>query len=87
MKNTLKRFWFVFELLGRPNALNIGCGVSAYDYDDATNILRERVFVGQQLPSIRSFVEDVDVSTLDPRHVVPNVGSVTTRGVWFPQGY
>ena len=33
---------------------------------------------------IRRFSEDVDLTTLDPNHVLPNIGNVTRRGVWFP---
>jgi hypothetical protein len=29
----------------------------------------------------------VDVSSLDPGHVPPNVGPPHVRGVWFPSGY
>jgi hypothetical protein len=27
------------------------------------------------------------VSILDQKHVLPNVGMVNVRGIWFPQGY
>jgi hypothetical protein len=84
---TLKRYWFSFENLGKPSALNLGCGVTAYGYDDAINLLRERVFAGKELPRIVGCNEDLDVSTLDQKHVLPNIGLVTVRGIWFPQGY
>ena len=84
---SLRRFWFVFEHLGTPTPLNLGCGVTAFDYDDAVNILRKRVFVGMNLPGILECIENIDVSTLDRKHVLPNLGLVTARGVWFPQGY
>jgi len=67
-------------------ALNMGCGVTAYDYDDAINLLRESVFGGNE-PTVIDFKEDVDVSKLDQNHVAPNMGSVVVRGVWFPLGY
>jgi hypothetical protein len=38
------------------------------------------------MPKIIEIQEDVDVSKLDPKHVVPNIGSVTIRGIWFPMG-
>jgi hypothetical protein len=84
---SLRRYWFKFGPLKTPSALNIGCGITAYDYDDAINVLREQVFASQPLPSIASFVEDVDVSTLDQKHVLPNLGQVVKRGVWFPLGF
>lgn len=39
----LKRFWFEFEHFNYPTVFDIGCGVTAYDYDDAVNILKERM--------------------------------------------
>lgn len=32
-------------------------------------------------------IEDVDVSTLDPEHVLPNTGVPAARGIWFPLGH
>jgi hypothetical protein len=83
----LKRFWFEFEPFGHPTALNIGCGVTARDYDDAVNILREHVFTGQPFPKVLRVLPDVDVRGLDKDHVIPNMGVVTQRGVWFPLGF
>jgi hypothetical protein len=37
--------------------------------------------------TVRDSVEDVDVSTLDRGHVLPNMGSVLVREVGFPFGY
>ena len=83
----LHRFWFEFEKQPWLKALNLGCGVTAYDYDDALQLLREKVFVDNDLPKILSCAIDVDVTSLDPGHVLPNVGLVIRRGVWFPLGY
>jgi hypothetical protein len=84
---SLKRYWFRFETFGKPTSLNLGCGVTAYDYEDAVNLLHDRVFARKDLPGIIECSENVDVSTLDQKHVLPNIGLVTVRGVWFPQGY
>ena len=86
MEPLLRRYWFKFEPLGKPTPLNLGCGITAYSLDDAVLLLRERVFRDQPLPRIAQTIVDVDVSTLDPGHVIPNMGLVTTRGVWFPLG-
>lgn len=83
----LRRFWFRFAGLSRPSALTLGCGVTAHDQEDALKVLRERVFAQGSFPAILECLEDVDVSTLDERHVLPNLGDVTARGIWFPQGY
>jgi hypothetical protein len=81
----LRRFWFSFEGLPSFSILRVGCGVTAYTYDDAVQILKDRVFEQQSLPAC-SVVEDIDVGALDER-IRPNMGVVTQRGVWFPLGY
>jgi hypothetical protein len=86
MKN-LHRFWFNFQNPPQFSPLGFGCGITAHSYEDATSILASTVFAGGTVPIIKSVIEDVDVQMLDPSHVVPNMGSVVTRGVWFPLGY
>jgi len=29
-------------------------------------------------------IENIDIRLLDQEHVVPNIGMVTFRGIWFP---
>jgi hypothetical protein len=82
----LTRYWFTFERLATPTALNLGCGVTAYSLADAQGLLHERVFASTAMPRIVQTVEDVDISTLDQKHVAPNIGLVTVRGIWFPAG-
>lgn len=86
----MHRYWFRFQLgINDPHPPGVlaGCGVTAFGYDDAIKILRDEVFAGQELPGIRQQIEDIDVSTLDPDHVLPNMGSPDIRGIWFPKGY
>ena len=82
----LRRYWFKFENLTQSGELNIGCGVSAYDYEDAINLLGQRIF-GANIPPIVQCIEDVVLSTLETSHVHPNLALVNMRGIWFPQGY
>jgi hypothetical protein len=49
--------------------------VTAYDYDDAMDMLRQRVFNGAE-PSVADVIVDVDVSTLDKATFCPT---------WVPQ--
>jgi len=86
----LRRFWFTFNLCfgdPHPPGTLIGCGVTAFDQEDAIEILNQQVFVSSPCPAIKALIADVDVSTLDPGHVTPNMGDPTRRGVWFPLGY
>ena len=85
--NMLRRYWFKFQQMPTPTVLNIGCGVTAYDYDDAMNLLRTTAFAGKTMPKVVEVVEDVDVSKLDQKHVIPNMGVVPARGIWFPKGF
>jgi len=83
----MKRFWIRFKSIPQYSSLRLGCGVTAYDYDDAVSILRDTVFRNKELPLVDTVVEDIDVSTLDQKHVVPNMEPVIWRGVWFPKGF
>jgi hypothetical protein len=83
----MRRFWFRFSEIKPYNPLRLGCGVTAYDYNDALEILARTVFAGQEMPNIESVSQDVDVTTLDQKHVVPNMEPPVWRGVWFPKGY
>jgi hypothetical protein len=83
----LRRYWFTFDIDIRkphPSGVLLGCGVTASDREDAEKILRERVFIAEPVPRIKSVIEDIDISTLDPGHVLPNMSDPTPRGVWFP---
>ena len=84
------RFWFEFDITmddNPPPGTLVGCGVSAYDRDDALDQLKTKVFVDQPIPNIRREMVDVDVSELDQNHVLPNMGLVAKRGIWFPLGF
>ena len=42
-----KRFWFEFDLkMGSdyPMSIGYGCGVTAFDYQDAINIIKDKVY-------------------------------------------
>jgi hypothetical protein len=85
----LHRYWFKFDLkIGDPHPVGVlpGCGVTARDREDAIKLLKERVFTQHPFPNIVSVQEDVDVSSLDSKHVRPNMENPVVRGVWFPRG-
>jgi hypothetical protein len=88
VRSYLSRFWFEFEgdMHSLPPGTVLGCGVTALDREDALSILASRVFKGSLAP-IRSETSDVDVSTLDAGHILPNMDDPTLRGVWFPRGF
>jgi hypothetical protein len=91
MIDGLTRFWIELDWLAegrRPAAgTRIGIGVTATDRRDALRLVAHRVFGDGPLPPIKEIREGVDVSSLDPRYVLPNMGPPHVRGVWFPLGY
>lgn len=86
-KQFLSRFWFRFKKADTSDPLNLGCGVTAYNYEDALSLLKANVFRDKGFPEILECLENVNLDTLDQKHVLPNIGIVTVRGIWFPQGY
>ncbi len=87
---TAIRFWLQFDDAGDvhlPSDVRIGCGVTAFGYEDALSLVQQRVFGGRDLPIVTECIKDVDVSSLDPGHVLPNMRSPVERGIWYPLGY
>ena len=61
-----------------------GYGVTAFSLSDALRILRE---FGIRIPDDISrfeIIEGIRVSDLDQNHIVPNMGPIVVRGVWYP---
>ncbi len=84
------RFWFQFEFDSKTSVspgLIIGCGITAFDYSDAIVILEQKVFNNRKLPPIKEVTKNIDISTLDSEHVLPNMNPPNNRGIWFPLGY
>jgi hypothetical protein len=59
-----------------------GYGVSAYSEQDAVDLLAAAQL---EISDIVHVIANVDMSTLDQKHVVPNIGPPSFRGVWFPR--
>ena len=87
MTKKLEKYWFRFVQFSEPTALNLGCGVSAHSLQDAINIMREYIFGDNGPPEIIEQIEQIELDSLEKNHVLPNIGNVAIRGVWFPQGY
>jgi hypothetical protein len=65
-----------------------GFGITARDWQDAMYLLAEARRVLSARPVEESMIEsstDVrSIDELDQNHVVPNMGMMLHRGVWFP---
>ena len=79
----LTRYWFEFVRGGQATALSLGCGITAYNLDDARRMLRQEILplYGDHAP-VR-VLEGVEVASLDER-VRLHLGNPAVRGVWFP---
>ena len=84
--NLLTRYWFVFGTLWTEQV-----GVTAYSRDDAIALIKSSRIMCRnewyELPEIIEEIENVDVSTLEKGHILPNIGVCTRRGVWHPNCY
>ena len=82
----LHRYWFRFERLKQPSPLNLGCGVTAFSKEDAVELMKQMIFLAEDL-QIKECIEEVDITSLDQKHIIPNMGNVVVRGIWFPLGF
>jgi hypothetical protein len=93
MTARLHRYWFVGDA---ANPFGVaGVGVTAFTEDDARFILKGALprFAGmtpwrqwsEESLNRAQVVEDVDVRLLDQGHVIPNMGLVVYRGIWWPK--
>jgi hypothetical protein len=67
--------------------LQLGCGITAFNYIDALNILSETIFKDKKMPGIKKCIENIDIRNLDQNHVIPNMWAPNIRGIWYPLGY
>lgn len=75
-------YWIRIVPLSSPSPLNLGIGVTARSEDDA----RAPVAAAFGHADVASVTPIESVTELDQRHVVPNMGSILMRGIWFPLG-
>jgi hypothetical protein len=77
-------YWVTFEKLPRPSIFGLGFGVTARSELDAREIVVAAI--GEK-PRIMSVAVIEDIASLDQGHVIPNMGNIFARGIWFPLGY
>lgn len=78
----LRRFWLTFAESTWPRYV----GVTAYSREEALALARNlfRSPHCASAPEPTEVVEEVDLSTLDPDHVLLNCGPPVWRGIWYP---
>jgi hypothetical protein len=76
----LRRFWF-------PVPGRLGIGVTAATLVEARELAECVRTTWPGATALEAAIEDVDVSTLDQGHVIPNMRPPVWPGVWYPVGY
>ncbi len=83
----------VKELMRQPGNFNpywfplnggIGIGVTAYSEEEAFTMAIKCSKEYFESKKVNNPVVGIKVSELDQEHVVPNMGPITLRGVWYP---
>jgi hypothetical protein len=76
----LIKYWLEF---GEPTNHGLGVGVTAYNIEDAASLVSKALFANGQVPAFRHrIIKSLD--ELEQDHVLPNIGLISFRGVWFP---
>src|SRR6187551_1874204 len=87
MNRLLTAYWIEFETVGMGSQF----GVTAFSLDVAKFLIKEQFFKGllseTVIPQIRKVTENIQFKDLDQNHVVPNMGPISERGVWYPNLY
>ena len=63
----------------------LGFGVTAWSVEDAIRLLKAEGFDMPESLEQLQVQENVTFADLDHNHVVPNMGPMVMRGVWYPR--
>lgn len=81
----LHRYWIRLDAGSKiPVGFRLGCGITAHSEAEALSLLHGIYPDEPDKFVIAEIVQDVAMSDLDPRHVLPNIGDTSRLGVWFP---
>ncbi|WP_066822401.1 hypothetical protein [Sphingomonas mali] len=75
----MKPYWITTN-----QPMTLGYGITAHSAEDAETLLR---LVVPAEYAINDIIWVRDVRSLDQGHVVPNMGNLLKRGIWFPLGH
>ena len=87
----LKRYWFVLYPNWRYGPLNVGA--TATSAEEAKELILKnfrKINYNEPLQVLETnenieVIENIDIQLLDQEHVLPNMGPVIFKGVWFPR--
>lgn len=80
-QETLTTYWYSFP---SDERLPIGIGVTAYSRSDADALIEQQGINWHLTAKEVNVAENLTLSDLDQSNVVPNVGPMQFRGVWYP---
>ena len=80
-RNLLTRYWIEIDT---DNPAFKKIGITAYSLGDAFNILKDHLPFTFTSDLIVKVKEDLDYDELDQNHIVPNMGPISERGIWYP---
>lgn len=80
----LHKYWITFDKSTNASFFNLGCGVTAYNEEDALELLRDRFAPEDEIPEVAAITEIHALDQLEKNHVMPNISNPVARGVWFP---
>ena len=67
-----------------PTPGHLGIGATGYDLADATRLASAAASELKWTIELTQAVPNVRVADLDQNHVLPNMGVIVSRGVWYP---
>jgi hypothetical protein len=81
----MKIYWLKIR---RKGPFGTEFGITAHNWDDAMSLLakasRADSSVVIDATAVENYREIENVDELDQNHVVPNMGVILRRGIWFP---
>lgn len=84
----LNRYWFIVFPGDRFGTRNFG--VTAYSKNEGKQLIFDTLkrykleYLAESIDDNTEVIEDIDIRLLDQLHVIPNMGVVVLKGVWFP---
>jgi hypothetical protein len=79
-RSLLTAYWIVSASPRWPAAF----GVTAWSLADGLRIIQSWGYDLPDDPGLLAIKEDVKVADLDQGHIVPNMGPIVVRGLWYP---
>ncbi len=77
----LKTYWISFP---KDKNLPFGLGVTAFDKEDAFALVEEQGIDWHKTAKEVVIQTDITISDLNQSNIVPNIGPMQFRGVWYP---